>query len=326
MTSMAPVTWPEGKRFAFTIVDDTDAATLENVCPIYDVLAELGFKTTKTVWPLDPIKTAPLGGKTLQDADWRRWIHELRRSGFEIAFHGVTDHDSDRSRTIEALAFWERELGEPPRLYASHAGQQEAMYWGPRRFSGATRLAYGLLNRALGRDTRFYGEVPESAYYWGDLCGAKIDYVRNFTFRGINTLAADPLMPWHDPQKPDVRYWFSSSNGAVGRDFCELLSERNQDRLAEEGGACVVYTHFAYDFIHDGTLRKDFVALMRRLSTLGGWYAPASSVLDHLRARPSWKPDITSLELERLQLRWMIDNLRTPRAGKYWRMLRSRLA
>ena len=30
--------WPEGKRFAFTVVDDTDAATVENVGAVYDFL------------------------------------------------------------------------------------------------------------------------------------------------------------------------------------------------------------------------------------------------------------------------------------------------
>jgi hypothetical protein len=44
------VKWPNGKSFAFTIVDDTDEATVNNVKPIYDLLYELGFKTTKTVW------------------------------------------------------------------------------------------------------------------------------------------------------------------------------------------------------------------------------------------------------------------------------------
>ena len=44
--------FPEGRKFAFTILDDTDDATVENVRPVYDLLTELGFRTTKTVWPL----------------------------------------------------------------------------------------------------------------------------------------------------------------------------------------------------------------------------------------------------------------------------------
>ena len=44
--------WPEQRKFAFTIVDDTDKATVENVKPVYDFLAESGIRTTKTAWPI----------------------------------------------------------------------------------------------------------------------------------------------------------------------------------------------------------------------------------------------------------------------------------
>ena len=52
MDSPVRFEFPQGKRFAFTIVDDTDVATVANVKPLYDLLHELGFRTTKTVWPL----------------------------------------------------------------------------------------------------------------------------------------------------------------------------------------------------------------------------------------------------------------------------------
>src|SRR6202040_3687090 len=45
-------TFPGGKRFALTIIDDTDVATVENLKPIYDLLYESGMRTTKTVWPV----------------------------------------------------------------------------------------------------------------------------------------------------------------------------------------------------------------------------------------------------------------------------------
>ena len=44
---------PDGKRFAFTVFDDTDSATLENVRGVYALLAELGFRTTKSCWVVD---------------------------------------------------------------------------------------------------------------------------------------------------------------------------------------------------------------------------------------------------------------------------------
>jgi hypothetical protein len=312
------IAWPDGKRFAFTIVDDTDAATLANVKPIYDFLHDHGLRTTKTIWPLAPIETAPLGGQTLEDADYRAWILALQQRGFEIAFHGVTDHPSKRARTEAALAYWADVIGGAPRLYASHSGQKEAMYWGPARFTRLAGAAFGVANRFLQRDVSFHGEVEDSPYFWGDLCRDRIDYVRNFTFEDIDTLARDPRMPWHDPRKPYVKYWFSSSDGSDGDKFCRLLDERAQDRLAERGGACIVYTHFAYKF-GDGALRPDFVRLVKRLATLGGWFVPASEILDHLRAQPGWQPDVPALYLERLQLSWLADNMRGQRARKYAR-------
>ena len=40
------ILWPDNKKFAFTIFDDTDRANLENIKIVYDFLNKLGFKTT----------------------------------------------------------------------------------------------------------------------------------------------------------------------------------------------------------------------------------------------------------------------------------------
>ena len=42
--------WPNNKKFAFTIFDDTDGANLKDNQLVYDYLNELNFKTTKSVW------------------------------------------------------------------------------------------------------------------------------------------------------------------------------------------------------------------------------------------------------------------------------------
>ena len=41
------INWPENKKFAFTIVDDTDCTTLENGPLIYDFLKKLRIKNNK---------------------------------------------------------------------------------------------------------------------------------------------------------------------------------------------------------------------------------------------------------------------------------------
>ena len=73
---------PDGKQFIFTILDDTDDATVDNVKPVYDLLDELGFRTTKTVWPLDCPEGSNLyfAAQTLQDPDYLAFIRELGRS------------------------------------------------------------------------------------------------------------------------------------------------------------------------------------------------------------------------------------------------------
>jgi hypothetical protein len=56
-------------------------------------------------------------------------------------------------------------------------------------------------------------------------------------------------MPFHDPDRPFVKYWFASSEGPSVQTFNETLSEANQEKLEAEGGACIMYTHFANGFL-----------------------------------------------------------------------------
>jgi hypothetical protein len=304
------VNWPDGKRFAFSIVDDTDRSTVENVGPVYDLLFEHGLLTTKTVWPIAFSKAPLYGGSTLEDAEYRDWVLALRDRGFEIASHGATDHSSVRADTERALDRFRDVLGHDPRMHVNHRGQVESIYWGEARLDGLPRLGYRLVHALLRRDAQYFGHVEGSPYFWGDLCRDRITYVRNFTFPDVNTLRQNPLMPYHDRRRPFVRYWFSSSDAPEGDAFCKLLDEESQDRLVSEGGACIVYTHFAYGFTDDGRVRPRFAELVRRLGALPGWFAPASTILDHLRAQPGWRPEPSSRELARIQRRWLLRRLR----------------
>ena len=46
------IKWPGGKDFAFTIFDDPDLQTVDNVGQVYSFLLDLGFLATKAVWPI----------------------------------------------------------------------------------------------------------------------------------------------------------------------------------------------------------------------------------------------------------------------------------
>jgi len=305
MDGGARLEWPEGKRFAFSIVDDTDASTVENTKPVYDLLESCGIRTTKTVWPLGFTRKPQFGGGTLEDPDYRAWVLDLQAAGFEIALHGATDHPSTREETRRALDYFREVLGHDPRLHANHFGQAEGMYWGEARLNGLPRLVYRTANAVLRRGTRYFGHVEGSPYFWGDLCRERIEYVRNFSFPGVNTLKADPLMPYHDPRRPYVQFWFSSSQAPGVESFCALLRDEEQDRLVEEGGACIAYTHFGFGFAEDGRLDPRFARVVERLAGLPGWFVPASTLLDHLRGQPNWQPEPGIGRLRALERRWL---------------------
>lgn len=80
-----------------------------------------------------------------------------------------------------------------------------------------------------------------------------------------------------------MREWFSASDGIDLREFVQLISERNQDRLMEEAGACIVYTHLAFRFCCKGKIDPVFAGLIRRLSRLPGYFVPVSELLNHLK-------------------------------------------
>ena len=114
-------TWPEGKRFAFTVFDDTDEATLGNVAPVYAFLEELGLRTTKSVWPARGAREPLIGGSTCDDPDYLDWVRGLAERGFEIAFHMATYHTSTREETVAALERFREVFGRYPRSMANHA-------------------------------------------------------------------------------------------------------------------------------------------------------------------------------------------------------------
>jgi hypothetical protein len=161
----------------------------------------------------------------------------------------------------------------------------------------------------FSRRGMFRGHVEDDPLFWGDICRARIRYVRNFTFGSINTLAACPQMPYHDPDRKYVNAWFASSEGADARAYTKMVSEANQDRLEAEGGACIMYTHFASGFWADGRLDPRFTALMTRLAGKNGWFVPAGTLLDYLASERG----VTVLDARdraALERRWLLSKAR----------------
>jgi hypothetical protein len=304
-------TWPNGNLFGFTIFDDTDWATVENVAPVYSFLRDNGFLTNKSVWPILGSQKPLIGGDTCDNPQYLAWVKDLQKDGFEISLHNATFHTSLREQTLAGLQKFRRVFGHWPRVMANHANCQENIYWGDSRVSGVNRLIYNILTGGKHRN-RYRGHVEEDPLFWGDYCRKYITYVRNFVFGNINTLKACPFMPYHDPSRPYVNFWFASSEGANVRSFNETISEENQDCLEAEGGMCIMYTHFANGFCQDGHLSQRFEALMRRLARKKGWFVPVSTLLNYLKEQNGERA-ITAWERKILETRWLLHKVRVGR-------------
>lgn len=302
------IEWPFGRRFAFTVFDDADSQTLANGKPTYDFLADCGFRTTKAVWPVRGPREPSDHGETCDEPHYLSWVQGLQRRGFEIGYHMATSHTSFRHETIEALKRFEDDFGHPPLAMANHYNCDENVYFGPDRVSGVRRVGYNLLTRFRNRG-RFFGHVPGHPLFWGDICRERIKYGRNFVFSDINTLRACPWMPYHDPARPFVNYWFAASEGANVTSFTERIAEEAQDRLEAQGGACIMYTHFGLGFCENGRLHSRFRRLMKRLAGKKGWFVPVGTLLDYLLDKRG-HIEITATQRSSLEWRWLLHKVR----------------
>lgn len=295
------LTFPDGKQFAFTIVDDTDMATLERNRPVYDLLHRYGLRTTKTVWVLEATETdhASNAGDSLSDPDYRAFIQDLRGKGFEIALHGVRGGSSERADIVAGLEEFRRLLGSYPQLHVNHSMNRDNLYWGRDRWSFAPfRWLY-----ALAKAEGFSGQEPESPHFWGDLAQRHITYVNQFTFHDINLLNVTPSFPYHLPDKPLVNLWFPTANGNNLDQFELLLSPENLDRLEREGGVCLVYSHLgAGSFNRGDGVNPRFEDRIRDLASRNGWFVPASELLDYLSSQPGFRSEPGWRERVRLEV------------------------
>lgn len=302
--------YPDGKRFAFTVFDDTDSGTIETVGPVYDLLEELGILVTKSVW-VYPSRGSFSGG-FLEDSEYLQWVRSLLKAGFEIGLHNVGDGDFSREEILHGLDRYRLLLGKPPRVHTNHVSNPDNLYWWGKRFGWPLGDAYRIAFRLLTGTRALHdgGEDPSGDRFWGD---AAIDhelYVRNLVFNRINTLRADPKMPYHVDAKPWVHRWFSSSDGHNCRVFTDLIQPRHVDRLEREHGTCIVYTHFGDGFVDaNGRVDPDFEEHIRYLAAKQtAWFAPVSTVLDFL-AQSNEPTDPGARYLAALDARWVIDRV-----------------
>jgi len=226
---------------------------------------------------------------------------------------------SERARTLAGLERFREAFGCYPRVHANHAFNRENLYWGAARIDNPVLRA--LYQRLNGRPPGYYlGHVEGSPYWWGDLCARHVSYVRNLTFQALNLTRVNPSMPFHDPQRSCVRWWFSATDAEDADEFAALLTPAALDGLEHEAGVCIVATHFGKGFARDGEVvaraRHCFEGIARRR----GWFPPVSELLDWLREQRH-DDRIPAAEWRGMQWRWARDL-----AARRWAQERRRRA
>lgn len=293
--------FPNNKKFAFTIVDDTDGSTVENTKPIYDFLNDHNIKITKTVWT-QPNKSSTDIGKSLQDPSYLAFVKELQRNGFEIALHGPGDGSYLREEVIKGLEFFKAELGAYPNIHVNHSSFcLNNMYWGSKRFAFPVDWMVKKLYPWYGKT--FFGEIEDSEYFWGDYHKKIITYTRNYNYSGLNLLKEDKATPYIEEGKEKFsNYWFSSTFTPNSNVFNEIVTPQTIDQLEKEGGVAILYTHLA-GFCRDGVINEAFKNTIKYLSQKNGWFAPATPVLDFLLKEKKKKEAITHFQKLRLSVK-----------------------
>jgi predicted TIM-barrel fold metal-dependent hydrolase len=81
------------------------------------------------------------------------------------------------------------------------------------------------------------------------------------------------------------------------------------DRLEEEGGAAIVYTHFGHGYFASGSQDHRFKTLMSRLAKKNGWFVPVKTMLGFLESQGNGAA-ISRQDRDRMERRWLWSKLR----------------
>lgn len=273
--------FPNNKKFAFTIIDDTDDAFLENIQPIYDFLFEKGLRTTKTVWvyPVRDHETSK--GDSLQRLEYLEYIKLLKRRGFEIALHNVGSGAFQRNEIIQGLNDYKDLLGEFPKIHINHSYNPDNIYSGEKRFVNFLRP---IIRRIYPQYAdKFAGEIEGSEYFWGDYHKSIIKYNRNYEFDQLNIIKKNPEIPYKDTSFDKYsNYWFSAAFAPNQWVFNHIVNKKSIDNLEKESGVCILYTHFGYYMYEGNKIDPGFKDRINYLSSKNGWFVPVSEILDFL--------------------------------------------
>lgn len=299
--------FPDNKKFAFAILDDTDNATLKNIEPIYQYLKNKKIISTKTVWMLPSNKNehGHTHGSSLANKNYSAFISKLKYQGFEITSHGARGASSKRSVIIKGLKTYKKSIGNYPYMHINHSMNKDNLYWGEHRLTfSPLQWAY----RATKGKTLFFGHIKNSPYFWGDIAKRSIKYSRDFSFHEINLAKIGSIVPRYVNGKSNYLKWFYTSNGRDINTFNKLLSPKNLDLIEMDGGYTIIYTHFGKGFFNRGQINPLFKQRIEDLTKRSVWITTTGELLEFLE-KQTHKTRNNCLEEFRLQLRWSLEQL-----------------
>ena len=275
---------PYPYKAGFTITDDTDAATLEQVKIVYDFLLSKNVRVTKTVWSFKPsdncgipaIPDSALRGITLENPEYRTYCLKLADAGFEISLHGASAGNNLREQTLAAINML-KAVGIKSSTFICHSKNADNIYWEEK----ATNIfPFNLLLKLYSKN-RCSGEDKQSPYFWGDICRQHISQIRLMRTRNVNTLKINPSMPYYEPEKPYVNGWFS----ATKRSLKDCANQQNLAILKQENGLTVLY-QYLHRYVDPQTLQLQpgFIQSIENLTSDKEIYlAPVNTMMERLR-------------------------------------------
>ena len=134
---------------------------------VYSFLQDLGFRTTRGVWPGPAVREPNSRGDTCASAPYRQHASELQAAGFEIGYHHTDEALSTRDEIIRGLDLFRGYFGHDPSTMANHYNA-EAIYWGPARLTPPLRTVYRLAT--LGRTDGAHGGESKDTRPSGATC------------------------------------------------------------------------------------------------------------------------------------------------------------
>lgn len=266
--------------FYFTIIDDTDDTTLENISTIYNLLQKYNIFITKTVWVYPP-RDKMSKGDSLQRPEYFKFVKELKDKGFEIGIHNVGSGDYKRDEILRGIEEFRNKLGEYPKIHVNHSYNKDSIYGGYKRFNAPISTIIKYMYKQYSGV--FQGEESGAKYFWGDKHKEIIRYSRNHETDEINTIKYDPYMPYVDPKRSKyANYWYSATFAPNQWVYNKVVNKESIERLDKQNGACILFTHLGY-FMQNGKIDKEFIESLEILSNnQNGIYIPVSKVLERI--------------------------------------------